>query len=371
MCVRCTRHRLRDHRTTCACCIPGARPQSGRHRQERWYRHGSRRASRWSSVNFAAQPARNAVVLTYGRLLPGAADLQRAAKAHRPRAQHDAYSEPAWRCGIRQDGRPNARMLSEPRGAAVAAMPEWLTPEWEADPRVGACMTTRAGGVSVPPWHSMNLGLLSGDTPDAVQANRECFAEAIGATPVFLRQVHGERVVHLDAESARAPVEAADASWTSEPGWPARCWCPIACLCWWRPHGARGQCSSAGWRGLSAGVVERCVHAVCSAASCEPRELVAWLGVHRARCLRVGADVLGRSVSSRCCKQQSIPLPAARRWRPALACHLAGLACDRLAALGVQRVSGGTWCTVQDDSRFFSFRRDGSPAAWPPVWIRR
>ena len=38
---------------------------------------------------------------------------------------------------------------------------------------------------------------------------------------------------------------------------------------------------------------------------------------------------------------------------------LPGLARDRLSASGVTMVSGGTWCTVEDASRFFSFRRDG------------
>ncbi|HEY6353261.1 MAG TPA: laccase domain-containing protein, partial [Burkholderiaceae bacterium] len=95
---------------------------------------------------------------------------------------------------------------------------DWLTPQWDADARVGARMTTRAGGVSAPPWDSMNLGMGSGDVLDAVQTNRERFAQAIGATPVFLRQVHGERVVRLDADAAPASVEAADASWTRDPG---------------------------------------------------------------------------------------------------------------------------------------------------------
>ncbi|MEI7464821.1 MAG: laccase domain-containing protein, partial [Burkholderiales bacterium] len=35
------------------------------------------------------------------------------------------------------------------------------------------------------------------------------------------------------------------------------------------------------------------------------------------------------------------------------------LARDRLSARGVKNVSGGTWCTSEDASRFFSFRRDG------------
>src|SRR5262245_25947594 len=97
-------------------------------------------------------------------------------------------------------------------------MHDWLTPEWSADARVGARMTTRGGGLSDPPWDSMNLGLGSGDAAERVSANRERFAQAIGAVPVFLRQVHGARVVSLDAGSAQASVEAADASWTRTPG---------------------------------------------------------------------------------------------------------------------------------------------------------
>jgi copper oxidase (laccase) domain-containing protein len=38
----------------------------------------------------------------------------------------------------------------------------------------------------------------------------------------------------------------------------------------------------------------------------------------------------------------------------------------------VQRIGGGTWCTVQDRSRFFSFRRDGVTGRMAAlVWLRR
>jgi hypothetical protein len=254
-------------------------------------------------------------------------------------------------------------------------MTDWLTPQWPADARVGARVTTRAGGVSSPPWDSMNLGMGSGDALDAVQANRERFAAAIGATPVFLRQVHGERVVGLDANSARAGVEAADASWTREPG--------VACavlvsdclpVLFAAPQARAVAAAHAGWRGLSAGVLERCAHAVCGGASCEPHELVAWLGpCIGPEAFEVGADVLaafgvepGRAGGERF---RYRPRPDGDpRWRA----DLAGLARDRLAALGVERVSGGAWCTVQDRSRFFSFRRDGVTGRMAAaVWIER
>jgi len=252
---------------------------------------------------------------------------------------------------------------------------DWLAPQWEADARVGASMTTRAGGVSAPPWDSMNLGRGSGDALDAVQANRARFGAVLGATPVFLRQVHGDGVVRIDASMADAPPEAADASWTDEPG--VACTVLVSdCLpvLLAAPAGRAVGAAHAGWRGLSAGVVERCAQAVCRSASCEPHELVAWLGA----CIgpdafEVGSDVLGAFGVD--------PTPASHprfrfqpradgdpRWRA----DLAGLARDRLAALGVRRVSGGQWCTVQDRSRFFSYRRDGATGRMAAaVWIRR
>jgi copper oxidase (laccase) domain-containing protein len=50
---------------------------------------------------------------------------------------------------------------------------------------------------------------------------------------------------------------------------------------------------------------------------------------------------------------------------------LAGLARERLAAAGVERVSAAEGCAYRDPSRFFSYRRDrvtGRMAA--AVWIR-
>jgi len=254
-------------------------------------------------------------------------------------------------------------------------MSDWLTPEWAAEPQVGACATTRAGGVSAPPWDSMNLGLGSGDDVAAVQANRARFARAVGATPVFLRQVHGARCVRIDAAMAQAEPEAADASWTSTPG--VACTVLVSdCLpvLLAAPQGRAVGAAHAGWRGLSGGVVERCARAVCEAAACAPHELVAWLGP----CIgpdafEVGADVLEAFgvAPQRDSRPHFRYRPRAdgdARWRA----DLAGLARARLSALGVQHVGGGRWCTVHERSRFFSFRRDGVTGRMAAaVWIRR
>ncbi|HKX44867.1 MAG TPA: laccase domain-containing protein, partial [Burkholderiaceae bacterium] len=73
---------------------------------------------------------------------------------------------------------------------------DWLLPEWHA-PGVGAVMTTRLGGVSVAPFDTLNLRAGQGDDPVAVAQNQRRLADAIGAAPVWLTQVHGAAVVPL------------------------------------------------------------------------------------------------------------------------------------------------------------------------------
>ena len=66
--------------------------------------------------------------------------------------------------------------------------------------RIRRVTTTRAGGVSAPPFDSFNLGDHVGDNPSAVAANRARLAAAIGLPDrvVWMNQVHGDRVEVVD-----------------------------------------------------------------------------------------------------------------------------------------------------------------------------
>jgi polyphenol oxidase len=72
----------------------------------------------------------------------------------------------------------------------------------------------RAGGVSASPYDSLNLGDHVGDESEAVVSNRAAYAQALGARPVYLKQVHGWDVVQLDAQTADGTV--ADACLTTQ-----------------------------------------------------------------------------------------------------------------------------------------------------------
>ena len=256
-------------------------------------------------------------------------------------------------------------------GCAHARLhPDWLLPGWNAR-GVGALMTTRQGGFSAAPFDSLNLRAGLGDDDGVVARNQRLLAQAIGAAPVYLNQVHGASVVRLTAADARpgAPTRRADASVTTEPG--VACTVLVAdCLpvLFAAPGGWAVAAAHAGWRGLSLGVLEATLRAVCEAGGCEPAEVQAWLGACIGpRAFEVGPDVLAAFGASpqRSDSPRFVPKGLGKWWA-----DLASLARDRLQAAGVGSIGGGTWCTVSEPSPFFSFRRDrvtGRMAA--AIWI--
>lgn len=258
-----------------------------------------------------------------------------------------------------------------------------LHPEWPAPDRVGAAFSTRQGGISAAPFDSLNLRppALRGDAVDApgsVQENQRRFAAALGARPVYLDQVHGAAVVRLRGDEPSDLLAKADASVTTAVGVActvlvADCLPVLLCTADGRGVGA----AHAGWRGLAGGVVEATAAALCDATGAAPRDLLAWLGpCIGPRQFEVGRDVV-EAFGGDPAAEPPADAPALfrprrradgeRRWLA----DLPGLARRRLSAIGVERVSGGAWCTVEDGSRFFSFRRDritGRMAA--AVWRR-
>ncbi|MEJ7688580.1 MAG: peptidoglycan editing factor PgeF [Variovorax sp.] len=235
---------------------------------------------------------------------------------------------------------------------------DWLVPDWPAPACVRAVCTTRSGGVSMGCYESLNLGDHVGDVPAEVASNRVRLRHAIGARPVFLQQVHGTRVLTLDA--AAEDGGEADACTTIESG--IACTIMVAdCLpvLFTDATGTRVAAAHAGWRGLAAGVLERSLD---SFPVSHRAGLIAWLGP----CIgpdafEVGGDVRtvfesGAPEAAHCFK----PANVAAKWFA----DLPGLARHRLRAAGVTQICGNdssdVWCTVHNPLRFFSHRRDRS-----------
>jgi YfiH family protein len=258
-----------------------------------------------------------------------------------------------------------------------------ILPEWPAPRAVRAFVTTRAlPGNSLPPYDAFNLGLRSGESEATVQANRDLLvrAFALPSPPCWLRQVHGVNVVaiggphpasgHLppqagegagrnaEAKTAVATATVAaiepegDAAVTRERGvvlaiLTADCLPILLCA----DDGSEVGAVHAGWRGLSAGVIEACV----ARMRAPPQRLLAWLGpAIGARSYEVGGEVRAAFLAHDAGAGDAFVSTRPGHWL----CDLYTLARRRLAAAGVERIFGGGFDTLTDE-RFYSYRRDG------------
>jgi hypothetical protein len=240
---------------------------------------------------------------------------------------------------------------------------DWIIPDWPAPPRVRALITTRTGGVSRGPYASLNLGDHVGDDPRAVAENRRLLRRHLPAEPRWLAQVHGTRVVR--AESVAGP-EQADAAYTSAPDTVCAVMtadCLPVLLC--DADGTEVAIAHAGWRGLAQGVVERTVAAMAR----RPEHLLAYLGpAIGPAAFEVGDEVRAAFLARGAAAGSAFRPHGAGKWLA----DIYELARQRLRGAGVERVSGGDYCTVADGARFFSYRRDkvtGRMASL--VWLAR
>lgn len=161
---------------------------------------------------------------------------------------------------------------------------------WDAAGEAGAsvALTTRRGGVSAPPYDTLNLGLHVGDRTDDVISNRARAAAAFGVPlhrMVFARQVHGTAASWVDAEdcgrgttSEDDAVADTDILMTSSPGVTlavlvADC-VPIALV---DPAAHVLAAVHAGWRGTAGGAVSAALGAMAERGG-RPERVLAYLG---------------------------------------------------------------------------------------------
>lgn len=243
-------------------------------------------------------------------------------------------------------------------------MTKIITPDWPLPPGVGACSSTRVGGVSAAPYDALNLGAHCGDNPEHVEENRRRFFAAAGlpSRPVWLEQVHGVNVLRLTGGEYAS--KRADASYSDIPGqvcavMTADCLPVLFC----NLAGTEVAAAHAGWRGLCAGVLEETVACFRD----KPDNILAWLGpAIGPQAFEVGPEVrdafMARDVAA-----DSAFRPVGDKYYT----DIYQLARQRLARLGITRVYGGDRCTLSEKGDFFSYRRDrttGRMASF--IWLR-
>lgn len=220
---------------------------------------------------------------------------------------------------------------------------EVIVPDWPGLPNVRGLVTTRA------------LGDMKSE------AGRQRLRAHLPADPVWLRQVHG--VTAVDAAVAPARIDA-DASFATRRH--AVCAVMVADCMPVLLADERGEAvavAHAGWRGLSAGVIEAAV----SAMGVPAKRLLAWLGpAIGPAAYEIGEEVRAAFLQRDARAQAAFAATRPGHWR--LDLYL--VARQRLATAGVTRVYGGGFCTASDGARFYSYRRDrASERMAAAIWL--
>lgn len=231
------------------------------------------------------------------------------------------------------------------------------------DPRIAHGVTMRAGGVSVGPYASLNLGMSVGDAPDAVAENKRRLATALGFGAdelVTTPQVHGNTVLRVDVETAPTALQVrADILVTNRPGYLLmQRYADCVPILLWEPHGGAVSVAHAGWRGTALDVSGTAVRAVCElAAAGDASSVRAAIGPSIGPCcFEVGEEVVAAFPDH---PDTAVPGP---RGRPHL--DLWEINRRQLLAAGVPaaqiELSGA--CTRCQPETYFSHRALGYPA---------
>lgn len=141
---------------------------------------------------------------------------------------------------------------------------------------------SRLGGLSRPPFHSLNVSYAVGDRPECVRGNLRKVQEFLGAeSVVYTHQAHGEEILILrkDRWKADEPVVTADAMITDAPGIALlikQADCQAVIL--YDPEKKAAANVHCGWRGNVRNILGLVVSRMHDAFSCRPSNLLAAVG---------------------------------------------------------------------------------------------
>lgn len=214
--------------------------------------------------------------------------------------------------------------------------------------------STRQGGVSPAPYHSLNLGLHTADNPAFVTENRRRFAEALGFSPAqmaYSHQVHGADIWQTDTAGG---VEGCDALITNQPDIflcvsTADC-TPILV------YDARQRAVAAvhaGWRGTVAGLVSKTLAQMAATYGTRGADCWAYVGT----CISAAHFEVGDEVAAHFSDTVKHWNPAARKYHVDLKKANQML----LEAFGIpqEQIEVSPFCTIAHNGQYFSHRAEG------------
>lgn len=214
--------------------------------------------------------------------------------------------------------------------------------------------TTRAGGVSVSPYDSFNLGDHVGDDPAAVAANRARLAGSVGLPErnlVWMEQLHSNTVTVVDTPQD-GPVVATDALVST-----ARRLALAVLVADCVPvllsdhHNGVIAAVHAGRMGARNGIVAKTVEKMMELGA-EPTRIHVLMGAAASGKNYEVPKAMADDVESK------LPGSRTRTAKGTWGIDVRAGLIRQLLSLGVSAIDSDPRCTIEDEA-FFSYRRDG------------
>ena len=232
--------------------------------------------------------------------------------------------------------------------------PLYLRPPVFKDfPELLAAESTRHGGVSPRPYHSLNVGIFTDDDPENIRKNREILFHSLGISGEKVassHQVHGDRVLQVEEPGL---YEGYDALITAKAGiflsvTIADC-TPILVF---DPVRKAVAAIHAGWRGTTVRIAEKTLLAMKASFGTRMEDCMAYIGT----CIDECSYEVGEEVAS-----QFEPAFVRQNGNPGkFFLDLKAANASQLSAAGVPAGNIGIspWSTVLHNGQYFSHRKE-------------
>jgi YfiH family protein len=210
--------------------------------------------------------------------------------------------------------------------------------------------STRIGGVSNPPFDSLNLHSGRGDAEQHVRENRRRFFGAVGVDEhriAFTGQIHSSTVRAVDG---CGDVAEGDGMITDRKGlflgiFTADC----LAIFLFAPHAPAIGAIHAGRKGLEASIIEKGIHALCDTYRVKPSSIEALGGPSIGPCCYEVGEELRHSFSGEYLTKRMNRLYL----------DLWSVAADQLADVGIRKMYLPEICSATHSDLFFSYRKSG------------
>lgn len=170
-------------------------------------------------------------------------------------------------------------------GCDYLALDRWM----DQYPFLTAGFTTRRGGISKEPYHSLNCGLHVDDQSGLVVENRRRLSEAAGIPfegCTYAEQVHGKEIQVVTKalrgagnDSREKAIQAKDGFVTNEPGiFLHALYADCVPLYFFDPVKKAVGLAHAGWRGTALQIAKSTVETMSAAFGSKPRDMLAVIG---------------------------------------------------------------------------------------------